>query len=582
MTDPSSLHRWAQRAVHQHQTGWAAVLLGFAVFELLWILSAPYRELYVPNAPDIPALADGLLLAPGAHWTDWFTRGYSNFFDAYPEWPAGGTGVTRPAFQFLIYLAHFALGRNWELYSIISCFAAAGMAAVAFLIARTALGLSTRLSLLAAALVVLSPPVVVGWRIGFSFAIESLATVLVAGAFLAVVARRDFLCLMFLFAALLTKENAVWAPAAAAITVMLRPKPDEPLRRQVITAAVMLLPVVFWLGLRFAFFGGIGGTYATRHYTPLADFLNLSFWKLKHLDLIFVSQEPFMGVVNADGWAIKNGTQLLIYALLCLWALRALPETVNHLRAAYERRWPTVDAAFLVTLWAGIAIAFHFALALREPRYATSVVVFAWPAVVAEVERRRNTLVWLGLAVCCIVSLTRTSYYSIESVSITEFDGNGYRSIDASLRQMPKAIQQVYILADGLDGLPYVNPEYMRLILGVEIVRIIDINTRWNCSESNNLVAFDHSIADGVVNLTVTLPACAYFSFQHLIKSKAFANGHLYRNATISYELPEAHNTPNWSFDVGGRMTVHVRPNGPARFIIPHGGPSGIAWFDTP
>ena len=107
------------------------------------------------------------------------------------------------------------------------------------------------------------------------------------------------------------------------------------------------------------------------------------------------------------------------------------------------------------------------------------------------------------------------------------------------MHQVPMATRQVYILAD-LDKLPFVNPEYMRLILGVpaEIVRIIDIS--WNCDESNNLVAFDHSIADGVVKLTVTLPACASFVFMAPVGNKAFANGHLYRNATISYELPEA------------------------------------------
>ena len=87
------------------------------------------------------------------------------------------------------------------------------------------------------------------------------------------------------------------------------------------------------------------------------------------------------------------------------------------------------------------------------------------------------------------------------------------------------------------------NPEYVRLILGVpaEIVRIIDID--WNCGESNNLVAFDHSIADGVVKLTVTLPACANFVFYAPIGDKALANGRLYRNAAISYELPEVEPT---------------------------------------
>src|SRR5262245_25561895 len=236
MTDSSSSHRGAsQRDVHHYQTGCGALLLGFAVFGLLWILDTPYRELYVPNSIDIPVLADGLLLAPGAHWQDWFTRGYSNYWDVYPEWPLGKMmGFARPVLQLVIYLAHFALGRNWELYQIISHFAVAGVAAVAFLIARTALGLRTGLSLLAAVLVLLSPPVLDCVLIVLGNSHESLTTLLVACAFLAVVARRDLLCLVLLFVALFTKENAVWAPAAAAITIMLRRKPDEPLRRQAI------------------------------------------------------------------------------------------------------------------------------------------------------------------------------------------------------------------------------------------------------------------------------------------------------------------------------------------------------------
>jgi hypothetical protein len=584
MTHPSSCHRW--RTIRHHHTGWTAVLLGFAVFAMSWILYTPYREFYVPKIDDIPALADGSLLAPGAHWTDWFTRGYSNFWDAYPEWPLGNMGFTRPGFQFVIYLAHFALGRNWELYQIISCFAAAGMAVVAFLIAHTALGLRTGLSLLAAALVVLSPPVLECWLIGVANAHEPLTTILVAGAFFAAVARRDCLCLMLLFVALLTKENAVWAPAAAAITIVLRPKRDEPLHRRAIAAAAMFLPIVLWLGLRFTFFGGIGGTYATALYTPLSTFLNLSFKKLKYLDTLFVWQYPFVGSVSADGHSAlldrvtRIGTRLLIYALLCLWTLRALPEAMNHLRTVYEKRWPTVDATFLVTLWAGIAIVFHFALAVSDARYATSVAVFAWPAVVAEIDRRPNTLFRLGLALCCIVSVTRAWYYSIEF--LTEFRGTEYRSIEAALNQTPKTIRQVYIVVSN-DSLPVTNPDSLRIVLDVsaEIVRVIDIH--WDCAESKDLVAFNHNIVNGVVNLTVTLPSCANFAFWAPVKSDSFANGHLYRSATISYELPEAYiTTPNWPFELGRKMTVHVRPKGAARFIIEHGTASGIAWFDTP
>jgi hypothetical protein len=561
--------------------GWGAVLLGFVIFSLLWILDTPYREFYVLNALDVPALADGLLLAPSAHWQDWFTRGYSNFWDAYPEWPPGNTGFTRPVFQFVIYLAHFALGRNWELYRIIGCFAAASLPAVAFLIARTALRLRPGLSLLAAALVVLSPPILDCWKFGLANAHELLTTLLVACAFLAVVARRDFLCLMLLFVALLTKENAVWAPTAAALTIMLRPKPDEAFRHQAIAATAMFLPVVLWLGLRFAFFGGIGGTYVTEGYAQLGDFLALTLKKLRTLDALFVGQPHFAreGPEGADR-TIAFGTRLLTYALFSLLALRIMSEIANRLRdAIYERRWPTVEVAFLVPLWAAIALAFHFTLALTWTKYATSVVVFAWPALLAEIDRRRQAALWLGLTVFCVVSTLRT-YRSVEFERPP--DPGKYSAMTEALHQLPKKIRQVYVVAEVGDALPFANPEYVRLILGVpaEIVRIVDI--AWNCGESNNLVAFEHSIANGGVKLTATLPACASFIFLAHIGDEALANGHLYRNPMMSYELPESSLKQKWSFEVGRRIIVHVHPSGPARFIIQHGGPNGIVWFDTP
>jgi hypothetical protein len=588
MTEQSLIDRKVQRAVRHYQMGWGAVVLGFVIFTLLWFLYGPFRQLYVPNETDIPALADGLLLAPGAHWEDWFTRGYSNFWDLYPEWPLNMTGFARPVFQSVIYLAHFVLGRDWASYHVINCFAAAGLAAAAFQIAQAALGLRRDLAFLSAILVVLSPPVLESWLAGLAFAIEPLATLLVAAAFLAVIERRDFLCFMLLFVAVLTKENTVWAPAAAAVTIMLRPKPDQPLRHQATAAAAMFLPVVLWLGLRFAFFGGIGGTYATASYTSLADFLALTIQKLTHLDALFVSQHAFI----PDGYqalldrATKFGTRLLTYALFAFLALRVIPEAVNHLRVAtYERRWPTVDAPFLVSLWATIALTFHFLLALSSAWYAASVVVFAWPALVAEIDRRRKTIVWLGLAVFCAVATMR-SYQSVEAWLSLQREIVG--PMRAALGQVAIPRRQVYILPASDGGMPNANPEYVRLILGVsaEIVRIIDI--KWNCGGSNNLVAFDHNVTDGAVKLTVILPACANFLFsQARIGDKALTNNRLYRSATMNYELPEARPIvpDNWQespFDVGRRMTVYVRPTGPARFIIQHGGPAGIAWFDVP
>jgi hypothetical protein len=51
----------------------------------------------------------------------------------------------------------------------------------------------------------------------------------------------------------------------------------------------------------------------------------------------------------------------------------------------------------------------------------------------------------------------------------------------------------------------------------------------------------------------------------------------------MTYELPEADpKRSQRAFFLGRTITVHVRPNGLARFIIEHGGLNGIAWFDIP
>jgi hypothetical protein len=572
------------------RAGARTLLLGFAIFGLLWILHIPLRKIYVPNEDDISHFVDSLLLAPGARWEDWFTRGYWHDFDLYPDWPVHGSefarmAYSRPAFEFLIYLAHFILGRDWASYLLINCFAVAGMGAVAFQIARMVLGLRTGPSLVAATLVILSPPLWVVWVSGVGFAIEPLATVLVAGAFLAVLAHRDFVCLALLFLAIMTKENALWAPLAAAITIMVRPKLDESFRHRLFAAGTMLLPVVMWLALRLAFLGGIGGTRTTAGYAPLADFLKLTFFKLTHLHYLFITHKIPEGEWPDRGTTfliLDRGMALLIYLLLFLWVLRILPEAADRVRLAMrEMRWPTVDAGFLVTLWAAIALAFHFALPLGEDRYATSVVVFAWPALVAEVEKRGKVIIWVGFTALCVVSLTRTSYSLFERIA-GPVRNEASKSMDAVLVQAPIGTRQVYVVSAG--GLQETNPEYLRLILGMsaEIVRVAEINFR--CRDASDFVAFDHRTADGVVSVTLTAPACADFSFFTNRFNNYIANGRLYRNNAMSYELPEVDLTqgPHPSLFLGRRMTVHVRPNGPARFIIEHGRPNGLAWFDTP
>src|SRR5262249_25445882 len=225
----------------------------------------------------------------------------------------------------------------------------------------------------------------------------------------------------------------------------LRPKTEELLRRRAIAGVAMFLPVMFWLGLRFAFFGGIGGTYATEGYTTLGDFLALTVQKLIHLDALFVAQRPAPvrgESVSLLDQAITRGTRLLTYALFFLLVISIVREVANSLRYAMSKRhWPTVEAPLLVSLWAVFALAFHFALAMSDPRYATSVVVFAWPALVAEIARRRQAVIWLGLAVVCVVATLRSYRY----VELAWFP-DPPDPMNVALQQVPMVTRQVYIL----------------------------------------------------------------------------------------------------------------------------------------
>jgi hypothetical protein len=563
---------------------------------LLWLLNMPFRRLYQATDDDVTALVDGLLWLPGAHWQDWFSNGHSHFFDSYPEWPWGLTPFARPAFQFLIYLTQFIFDRDWASYLAINYLCIAGIAAVAYTIARRAFGLRNAASVLAATLVVISPPVLEfsGWTLGY--ASETLASALVGAAFLAVVSRRDQLCALLLLLALLTKETAVWAPLAASLAVILRPGPGDSLRGRAQVVALILVPLVVWLGMRIILFAGISGSYATVGYSSLADVVDLVIWKLEHLHRLFVSQE----VLVAEGRgalvdrALMIGTYLVLASLFILWILSGLRMVVALVRQALRaRQRPTADAAVLATLWAAMGFGFHFTLALDSPRYATTAVMFAWPAVVGEVVRRRNTLLNTGLAICSILIFARASHLVFETNSPYE---QPYRiralhsiaAMNAALLQVPAGIDQIYVLS--ASGLVPATPEYIQTFLGLkaELIRVVDIHSY--CNDGKQFQSFDHEYADGVVTLNMVLPSdCASFYFDLAGPgSTHVVDGRIRRGNTMSYEVPEArlidHKGPlKPALEPGSRMVVHIRPHGPARFIVEGGGSDGgFAWFDTP
>src|SRR5262249_2560981 len=152
-------------------------------------------------------------------------------------------------------------------------------------------------------------------------------------------ARRHILGFALLLIALLTKETAVWAPVAAALTILVR-KGEEAPRRRALVALAMLAPLITWVGYRIVVFGGVGGTYATTQYIPLSTFLELSARKLMHLPRLFVMQgDPVAGGSREfHEWALRIGVALLVFLLLVRWVLSGLRAAAAILgKSARER-----------------------------------------------------------------------------------------------------------------------------------------------------------------------------------------------------------------------------------------------------
>jgi hypothetical protein len=566
-------------------------LLAASVFALLWLVNIPYRHAYQPSHDDVTALADGLLLLPEAGWKTWFTLGHSQFFDTYPGWSLHQSAFARPVFQSLIYLTHFVFASDWAAYLVINYLTIAGVTAIAFALARRALGLGNGFATLTAVLVAFSPAVFESSVGVLGAASESLAAIMVGGAFLALMAQRHALCGVLLLLALFTKETTLWAPLAAAATVCLSPA-RLPRRNRIATALAMLLPLALWFGFRLAFYNGLGGTYATAGYASLGDFAKLMGWKLLHLHPLFVSQQLLSA---ASDWAladriIRNGTALALLLIAIAWAL----DTVRALRSASTAAssQPTIDRAKLVTLWAVIGLGFYVALAVDSPRYAASAVLFAWPALVGAVARRRGWMFRVALAACFTLTLLRTAHFlaTLNPPDASSDTAQFFRAIgtmNAALRAVPPAIRQVYVVSE--DGLVPVRPDYLRAFLGTraEIIRLADIS--WNCSAPSEVADYAHREEGGTVTIDLTLPSCArFFFFYAPIDAAALDLGVFRRGATIDYALPEARplaagDGERPTLELGQRMTVHIHPDGPARIIIEHGrAEGGLAWFDVP
>ena len=187
----------------------------------------------------------------------WLTRGMAGYYRVYPEWPQPGfSNFYRPVWNLIIYLERAVLGAHYWAWFLAFCILQY-LGALLFLRVLRFLDVPPRPAALFAILFLFNPAFVNSGFLYPGFQFDVLVSVVLLAAVYCLLRRRFGLALALVTAAVFTKETAIFAPVAAAITVLV-------LKRDVKWSLAMLAPIVAWVAARWlAYHAVLGGTFAS-------------------------------------------------------------------------------------------------------------------------------------------------------------------------------------------------------------------------------------------------------------------------------------------------------------------------------
>ncbi len=228
----------------------AGLLLLIGIYSYFWIRL--YRD-YFPMRDDpgnIGGTVEGAVRG-------WFARGMAGYYHVYPEWPQPAfSNFYRPVWNLILYVEQAVFGEHYWAWFLAFC-AIQFCGTLLFLRVLRLLGVPSRPALLFAILFLFNPAFLNFGFIYPGFQFDVFVSLLLLAAFHQLLRDRYGLALALIFAAVFTKEPAIFAPVAAAITVFI-------LRRDAKWSAAMLAPLLAWVAARWLTFHAVmGGTFAS-------------------------------------------------------------------------------------------------------------------------------------------------------------------------------------------------------------------------------------------------------------------------------------------------------------------------------
>ena len=510
----------------------AALLIGLYVYYDLVV----YRDHLLRG--DEPAFVSATLESP----VSWFTRGYLDYFNLYPEWGTQHTSpLLKPVTNAVGYLNYSLFGRSYALhFAAFFLMQFIGLLVIVRLLRELAVPpLPTAVMAL---LFLFNPAFMNTGLIMLPFHFDVLAGVFAMAAFLALWRERYGWALLLLTLAVFTKESAVFAPLAAALSLMIWCRPPS-------KSALMMLPLVLWVAARFLAYGDVLAGGITSPTGEIAT--GLSMWptglvpagfvrqlgsslpssRTEVLNLVFLLANIGVWVfLGYAAWAtarrpVAAPASAELTAALLVWTLGALSFGVL---AGYHTRYGGSIYPFVYLLLAVLL----FSPGYRVPRWAAASVllVFAAATAVQGVRSVRLALAW-------------------QSVIAPE------RALHDALKMLPQDGRTVYVV--NAPPLLVSAPHHLTFAWSLNLDVVI-VSQFGGCPTSSDTGTTELSGADLV---SVRIPDCAWLLFGSVPPDVVRRGTPLRREGVGAYVFPDRiAASSDYPLELGRTLTFQIDP----------------------
>jgi hypothetical protein len=452
----------------------------------------------------------------------WLTRGMANYYHVYPEWPQSAfSNFYRPVWNLIIFAEQAILGQHYWAWFLAFCALQYG-GTLLFVRLLQSLGMPARSALPFAILFLFNPAFLNFGFIYPGFQFDVFVSLLLLLALYQLLHYRYGSTLALITTAIFTKETAIFAPVAAAITVFI-------LKRDAKWSVAMLIPLLAWIAARWlAFHAVMGGTFASP--TGIGDILanvgeGFAIWPSSAAPANFLLQmKGVYGVgllalltINAVLWAILvyAGVQIArapwqapdkaeskLQAVLLVWTLGALAYCM--LTRPQVRFGASLDTFLLLFLA-------YFMYTQSWPKY----------------------LKTLPVLILAFVAATRGVNFLWSDIPKVLAGRSGEAALFSALHSLPQDGRAVFVVnAPTMLSAPRFVAKEWNLKLDITF-----INQFRGCSHANSRDAWYEL---SLTALSVEIPSCAFYVFAGVprdIQAKELSGG-LLRPGVGIYQFP--------------------------------------------